>query len=256
MQSLDRASPFILARARGAEPGAAPSRVMRRPPPRPKGLIEFLASRGGIHDAGGDIRAMDADVGRKFRKALINNDSGMGIDDALALAIDHDYFPELNHTRLDGGGFSDKPDAQVLLDAIDAELRGEKRLSVDEQLDAEDAARRAAAGEPDHAALDVDPLHGERCSSASATITSRSSMRRRRRGIELPDDMLVDASDLIDAGMHPDDALDHAALASAYRNLDELAAETGDGTYAITPTKGSQTMASPSKEAVMEAISR
>jgi hypothetical protein len=235
MQSLDRASPFILARARGAEPGAAPSRVMRRPPPRPKGLIEFLASRGGIHDAGGDIRAMDADVGRKFRKALINNDSGMGIDDALALAIDHDYFPELNHTRLDGGGFSDKPDAQVLLDAIDAELRGEKRLSVDEQLDAEDAARRAAAGEPDHAALDVDPLHGERLFERVGHNYEPIVDAARRRGIELPDDMLVDASDLIDGGMHPDDAIGHAALASAYRNLDALAAETGDGTYAIHP---------------------
>lgn len=247
MQSLSRASPFIMARERGAEPGSAPSRIMRRPPARPKGLIEFLASRGGIHDAGGDLRAMDADVGRKFRKALINNETGMGLDDALGLAIDHDYFPELNHIRLAGGNFADKPDVQVLLDAIDAELRGEKRLGVDEQLDAEEAARRAFYGEQpepevDHAArpapvgvTTVGPANRERMLERVGHNYESVVEAAGRRGIELPDDMLVDASDLIDAGMEADEALANAALADVYRTLDGYAGETGAAAYAIDP---------------------
>lgn len=247
MQSLSRNSPFIMARERGAEPGSAPSRIMRRPPARPKGLIEFLASRGGIHDAGGDLRAMDADVGRKFRKALINNETGMGLDDALGLAIDHDYFPELNHIRLAGGNFADKPDVQVLLDAIDAELRGEKRLGVDEQLDAEEAARRAFYGEQpepevDHAArpapvgvTTVGPANRERMLERVGHNYESVVEAAGRRGIELPDDMLVDASDLIDAGMEADEALANAALADVYRTLDGYAGETGAAAYAIDP---------------------
>lgn len=241
MQGQDRNSPFIMARERGAEAGAAPTRVMRRPPRRAKGLIEFLAAKGGIHDAGGDLRAMDVDVGRKFRKALINNETGRGLDDALQSAIDAGYFPELIH---DKGTFDGKPDVQLLLDAIEGEHRGAARFTIDDQLDAAEAARRVAAGEeppepePDLARLSNPTeagLHRERLFARVGHNYETLVEAAIRTGVELPDAVLIDASDLIDAGMDPDQALNHAVLIDGYRALDQYAAETGDGTYATDP---------------------
>nr|DAE46842.1 MAG TPA: crystallin beta/gamma motif-containing protein [Caudoviricetes sp.] len=82
-------------------------------------LTQFLRSRGGLLDVGGDLKSMDAIKGMP---GLISK-KGIGLDDAALSAWEHGYFPE----------FSERPSINDLLEAIDEELRGNKRYNVDEQ---------------------------------------------------------------------------------------------------------------------------
>lgn len=82
-------------------------------------LTQFLRSRGGLLDVGGDLKAMDAIKGMP---GLVSK-KGLGLDDAALSAWEHGYFPE----------FSERPSINDLLEAIDEELRGNKRYNVDEQ---------------------------------------------------------------------------------------------------------------------------
>lgn len=83
-------------------------------------LTQFLRSRGGLLDVGGDLKSMDAIKGMP---GLISK-KGVGLDDAALSAWEHGYFPE----------FSERPSVNDLLEAIDEELRGNKRYNIDEQL--------------------------------------------------------------------------------------------------------------------------
>jgi len=134
-------------------------------------LLEFIAARGGIDDVGGDLASMGADRWHRegrFRRKLVRRSSadvaanaaqggmlggagqtGAGLDDTLQAAIEAGYFPELQRSaELSGditeGGYSDLPDTQALLDAIDAELRGTPRYAADTPGSASDDVRRAA----------------------------------------------------------------------------------------------------------------
>lgn len=278
MMTIDRNSPFILARERGAAKDAPQTRVMRRPAPpgstSPMSLVSFLKSRGGISaEHGSDLIAMDAPgslVDRRLhdaREALLNvkhsklppglrdhrldqayrridaversleaNPKGMALDDALHAAIEAGFFPE--HS-VDPEHYADLPDTQILLDAIDEELRGNPLYRPE---DAEDVHARARARYGD------EPLPQDEGPPETADQQHERLMQRvghnldilheatTRLGVDLrDDDMLIDASDLVDRGMDPNDAIEHAALASAYRHMDEAAAETGDGSYVINP---------------------
>lgn len=85
-------------------------------------LIQFLRSRGGIIDEGGDLKSRDA---HKQYIGLINK-NGMTLDDAALLAWQEGYLPssEFNYGR---------PDINALLDAIDEGLRGHHRYNVVEE---------------------------------------------------------------------------------------------------------------------------
>ena len=85
-------------------------------------LIQFLRSRGGIIDEGGDLKSREAD---KQYIGLINK-NGMTLDDAALLAWQEGYLPnsEFNYGR---------PDINALLDAIDEGLRGHHRYNVVEE---------------------------------------------------------------------------------------------------------------------------
>lgn len=83
-------------------------------------LTQFLRSRGGLLDVGGDLKSMDAIKGMP---GLVSK-KGVGLDDAALSAWEHGYFPE----------FSERPSINDLLEAIDEELRGNKRYNIDEQL--------------------------------------------------------------------------------------------------------------------------
>ena len=131
-------------------------------------LLEWLSSNGGVVDAGGDIAAMGGDrwhlrdtpikvrdkkgrerthttiPGRRklIRDAALGQGSLIGgetrertgLDDVLQDAIDAGYFPELRRETnivggVDSGTYSEKPDTQVLLDAIRDELHGKPRYT-------------------------------------------------------------------------------------------------------------------------------
>lgn len=79
-------------------------------------LLAFLKKRGGLKDAGGELKAMDA--GKQYI-GLINNKSGNNFDDMALSAWENGYFP--NNIE--------RPDIQELLDAINDELFGKKRYA-------------------------------------------------------------------------------------------------------------------------------
>ena len=79
-------------------------------------LTTFLQSRGGLIDAGGELKGMDAN---KQVKGLINNKDGNNLDDAALAAWEAGYFPQN----------SERPSINELLEAIDEELRGNKRFA-------------------------------------------------------------------------------------------------------------------------------
>lgn len=79
-------------------------------------LLAFLKKRGGLKDVGGDLKAMDAS---KQYVGIINNKSGVGMDDAALAAWENGYFPSM----------MERPTIQDLKDAIREELFGNKRYA-------------------------------------------------------------------------------------------------------------------------------
>lgn len=186
--SITQEMPESVTRYRKADQMDVVINAMRRgaeaPKPQGRSLLEFIAARGGIEDRGGDIASMGGDkwhTAKAFRRRLIRphddgaqgsmlgprSASGHGVDDVLQAAIDEGYFPELLRTMdirggVDTGTYADKPDTAVLLDAIDAELRGSPRYPESMRTDAaaETQAHVAAAAEDLRAMLEsqgVDP---------------------------------------------------------------------------------------------------
>lgn len=139
----DQLDVLINAMRRGAEP-AAPSRPS---------LVDWIIDRGGIEDTGGDVASMGgASVfrggyfGRAKRPLIRSGDGGdmfdgagrgrSGLDVTLQDAIAEGYFPELQRDTgivggVDDGTAADAVDIAPLLEAIDEELRGNKRYPID-----------------------------------------------------------------------------------------------------------------------------
>lgn len=106
-------------------------------------LAEFIAKRGGIEDAGGDLASMGADkwhIGKPGRRKLIKAfDKNQGsmlasdgpretqIERVFQAAIDAGYFPELE--GVDRTASADALDNNTLLEALGAELSGAKRFA-------------------------------------------------------------------------------------------------------------------------------
>lgn len=84
-------------------------------PKRPRTLIEFLRSKGGVKDIGGNLKAMNPPAG------LINNKSGLSPDYAREAAVEAGYIK-------DAGAESDTIQAQSTTDdlfrSIDSEIGG------------------------------------------------------------------------------------------------------------------------------------
>ncbi len=85
-------------------------------------LLEFVADAGGVIDEGGDLRSQDADrwhKGKAFRRRLLRDD-GVPLDAMAEKAWEAGYFPEWGDER---------PDINTLLDAMQGELRGQRRFA-------------------------------------------------------------------------------------------------------------------------------
>lgn len=89
-------------------------------------LLEFLSERGGLQDFQGDLKALGADEFQKGKPGVkkIIQEKGQTLDDATFAAFESGFFPE----------FQERPEINDLLEAIEAELGGERLVSV-EQLD-------------------------------------------------------------------------------------------------------------------------
>ena len=96
-------------------------------------LCEYLAEMGGLRAFRGqldtigasDLRAIGADNwhrAKPFRKKLVRLETGLTPDDAMLAAWQAGYFPQ----------FSERPEVQDLIDAIDAELSGNPVYTLDD----------------------------------------------------------------------------------------------------------------------------
>lgn len=110
-------------------------------------LLTYLKYIGGLKDVGGDLKAMDAG---KLKIGLINNKSGMSIDDAMLYAWENGYFPE----------FVNRPTVDDLLEAIRDSLSGKKRYreSFRPVLEAREAKKRGLLAEAENEYLFDDLL--------------------------------------------------------------------------------------------------
>jgi hypothetical protein len=113
-------------------------------------LLEYLASKGGLKDEGGELSGLDIDQWHRekpFRRKLIQ-DEGLSLDDAALMAHEAGYFPELV-------GRTDRPEVGQLIDAISGELAGNpRRPGFGENRD-------AAAVQREQAMADLDRLLNE-----------------------------------------------------------------------------------------------
>lgn len=133
--------------------GDIPTEAQARGP----SLVDFLRERG-VQDPGGDLATMDPDKGLKpFQRRLVRED-GLTLDDARAAAVEAGYL------RDDGGDGVSTSDLNQLLEAVDEELRGNRRYS-DRNLDQQAEDLRVALGDLDEvlgrAGLDVRALSNE-----------------------------------------------------------------------------------------------
>jgi hypothetical protein len=98
---------------------------------RGESLTEMLVRWGGIQDQGGELRGMDANKSRRTRKRLVT-ENGLTYDDAALYAFERGFIPEA--------------DVNLLLDAIDTELRGQPVYSTaNENAEAQNLRMMAAS---------------------------------------------------------------------------------------------------------------
>ena len=158
----EAAKPFVY-RKKGKPPEIAPELVkaVKKAAKRGPSLLEFIRSKGGIEDPGGDLASMGAaklkgisKAGQKklIREAAMSQGGLIGgtvgnensPDYIMQAAISAGYFPELM-AALDqnfaGAVETEKPSINLLFAAIDRELRGEPVYSIDyDQTGVNDAA--------------------------------------------------------------------------------------------------------------------
>lgn len=90
-----------------------------------KSLLAFLKSKGGLRESGGELRSRDLHIGYP---GLVNNKSGLTLDDAALSAWEHGYLP--GEAQYDGE--MGRPSIEKLLEAIDDEMHGIKHYSEQE----------------------------------------------------------------------------------------------------------------------------
>lgn len=108
--------------------------VRTTPEPKVTGLTSWLVSNGGLRDPGYDVRTIIG--GARCRPGLVNNKSGMDLDDAALNAWEAGYL----------GQTDERPTINDLLDAIDRDMRdgdvfSHEDADIVEELDALEDAR-------------------------------------------------------------------------------------------------------------------
>jgi len=116
-----------------APPPEKPSPLFPKRPKEPTRLVSFIRKAGGIRDVGGDVDAIMG--GPKSRPGLINNATGIDLDDMTHMAWEAGYFPD----------HQVRPTINELIDAIGDDLKDTPRYSehdVEKVADYHDAIAR------------------------------------------------------------------------------------------------------------------
>lgn len=126
--TIGRQLPEQVRRIRGDELTLMLGRLRAGDVPKPadmfgKSLGEYLRSAGGLKDDGGELAAIDLDVGKVGRNKLIRED-GKSLDDMAMQAWERGYFP---------GVARENVGPQLIVDALQSELVGTPRFSVEQE---------------------------------------------------------------------------------------------------------------------------
>ena len=117
--------------------GFAGVRGPAKPPTRGPSLMQFLASKGGVEDAGGELSAMGADqwhVGKPFQPKFVG---WINPEDAAQYAFESGYFPARQEA----------PSVNELYDSIGQEMRGKPIYAREQDPAALERFNRANAAE-------------------------------------------------------------------------------------------------------------
>lgn len=85
-----------------------------------KSLVEYLRDAGGLNDAGGELAALDVNVGKVGRNRLAKAEGGLSLDDAAMRAWENGYFPGV--AREDVG-------PQLIVDAVQRDMNDQPTFS-------------------------------------------------------------------------------------------------------------------------------
>lgn len=85
-----------------------------------KSLVEYLRDAGGVNDAGGELAALDANVGKVGRNRISRKEGGLSLDDAAMHAWERGYFP---------GVPRDEVGPQLIIDAVQRDLNDQPTFS-------------------------------------------------------------------------------------------------------------------------------
>lgn len=89
-----------------------------------KSLVEYLRDAGGLNDAGGELAALDVNVGKVGRNRLVKTDGGLSLDDAAMRAWENGYFPGVPREEVG---------PQMIVDAVRRDMNDEPTFSVENE---------------------------------------------------------------------------------------------------------------------------
>ncbi|CAO3350895.1 transglycosylase SLT domain-containing protein [Azospirillum palustre] len=129
---------------RTQQPAPASAGQRRSAQPKAASLFQFLASKGGVQDQGGELRTMDLHRAFVPGGGKLVRTNGLPLDRARELAAEAGYL-----RPSDRGDRFGRTDVADLLDAIDREARGAKVYPLDDTADmaSSSAGRRQAEEE-------------------------------------------------------------------------------------------------------------
>lgn len=89
-----------------------------------KSLVEYLRDAGGLDDTGGELAAIDVNIGKVGRNRLVRPEGGMSLDDAAMRAWENGYFPGVPREEVG---------PQMIVDAVRRDMNDEPTFSVENE---------------------------------------------------------------------------------------------------------------------------
>lgn len=85
-----------------------------------KSLVEYLRDAGGLDDTGGELAALDVNVGKVGRNRLVKQSGGLSLDHAAMKAWENGYFPGIPREEVG---------PQLIVDAVQRDLNDQPTFS-------------------------------------------------------------------------------------------------------------------------------
>lgn len=89
-----------------------------------KSLVEYLRDVGGLNDVGGELAAIDANIGKVGRNRLVRAEGGLSLDDAAMRAWENGYFPGVPREEVG---------PQMIVDAVRRDMNDDPTFSVENE---------------------------------------------------------------------------------------------------------------------------